>query len=185
MEYIPVLFGRHLITPDLAAPPYTEIDTSGRQWLTQLFCAGYNDMVIETGSFKVDDTSLTELSSTKNINSILAGTDAKVKLEIIQNGAPSALYLHICVEQQYNATLKHADNDGALTPVIHTTPDNTTRINVDVMFPQGLTGYSSDGSKENRSVTVQVQYMPEGSSSYLNFPGWNQNISGQTVDILP
>jgi hypothetical protein len=38
--YLPVLFGRHLITPDTAALPYTEIDGSGRQWLTQLFCAG-------------------------------------------------------------------------------------------------------------------------------------------------
>jgi hypothetical protein len=186
LGYIPVLFGRHLVTPDLAAPPYTEIDVSGQQWLTQLFCAGYNDMAIETGSLKIGDTALTELSETKNTAAILAGTDKKIKLEIIQDGTPSALYPRICVEQQYNAVLKHNDDDGVPSPLTYTTPDKTTRINVDLIFPQGLIAYDDQNNKKTASVTVSVRYKPDGDpdSAYAAFPGWNQNVSAQTADMF-
>ncbi|MDR1575603.1 MAG: hypothetical protein LBS37_06315, partial [Treponema sp.] len=186
LGYIPVLFGRHLVTPDVAAPPYTEIDADGRQWLTQLFCAGYNDMAAEAATFKVGDTALTELSETKSADAILAGTDGKVKLEIIQDGSPSALYPRICVEQQFNNILNHDDNDGVLTPLTYTTPDKTTSVNADIIFPQGLIAYDSDGDKKSASVTVTIRYKPDGApdSSYAAFPGWNQNISAKTVDMF-
>jgi hypothetical protein len=184
--YIPVLFGRHLVTPDAAALPYTEIDTNGQQWLTQLFCAGYNSMTVELESLKVGDTVLTELSQSKNINAILAGTDTRVKLEIIQNGAASTLYPRICVEQQFNAILKNKDDDGVAAPVIHTTADKTTGINVDILFPMGLIAYNDKGDKISASVTVRVQYKPAAApdSAYVNFPGWSQAFSAQTADMF-
>jgi hypothetical protein len=186
LGYIPVLFGRHLVTPDVAALPYTEIDSNGEQWLVQLFCAGYNDLAIETGSFKVGDTALAELSETKDIDTILAGNDGKVKLQILRDGASSTLYPSICVEQQFNAILKHADDNGLLSPRVHTTPDKTTRVNVDIMFPQGLVKYDDEGKKKTASVLVSIQYKPDSApdSSYADFPGWASAVSGQTVDMF-
>ncbi|MDR1278650.1 MAG: hypothetical protein LBK02_07855 [Treponema sp.] len=190
LGYIPVLFGRHLITPDVAALPYTEIDSNGEQWLTQLFCAGYNDMTVELNSFKVGDTALTDLSETKSISAILAGTDARVKMELLQNGEASALYPKTCVEQQFNKILKNKEKDKEdkefPAPVVFTTADKTTRINVDIMFPQGLVKYNDDNNKETASVSVSIQYKPDGApdSPYVNFPGWNQAISDKTVDMF-
>jgi hypothetical protein len=186
LEFAPILFGRHLITPDVAARPYTEIDASGQQWLTQLFCAGYNNMVAEKDSFKIGDTALTELSETQDIDAILAGLDGKVKLEILQNGEESTLYPQICVEQQFNTVLKHTDTDGQPLNIIRTTADKTTRINVDIIFPMGLIRYDDDGDKQSTSVSVSIQYKKENDpeSAYANFPGWNQTISATTVDMF-
>jgi hypothetical protein len=184
--YLPVLFGRHLITPDLAAPSYTEIDASGQQWLVQLFCAGYNDMAVEADSLKIGDTALTELSASKDINAVLAGSDALVKVEIIQDGSDSVLYPRICVEQQYNALLRHADSNGAPAPVTYTTPDKTSAINADIIFPQGLVAYNDDGGKAPAAVAVSIRHKPDGApdSAYVNFPGWTQGISAQTADMF-
>jgi hypothetical protein len=186
LEFVPVLFGRHLITPDVAALSYTEIDTSGQQWLIQLFCAGYNDMVPEKNSFKVGDTALVELSETHDIDAILAGTDGKVKLEILQNGESSALYPQICVEQQFNTVLKHNDTDGTPVNITHTTADKTTRINADIIFPMGLIRYDDDGDKHSASVSVSIQYKNENDPDemYTDFPGWNRSISATTVDMF-
>ncbi|MDR1506577.1 MAG: hypothetical protein LBI67_05690 [Treponema sp.] len=186
LGYIPVLFGRHLVVPDVAAPPYTEIDANGQQWLTQLFCAGYNDMIVETDSLKVGDTALIELSETRNIDAVLAQNDARVKLEILQNGEASLLYPQICVEQQFNTVLKHADDDGQPIDITRTTADKTTRINVDIFFPQGLIKYDDKNNAQTAGVSVSLQYKAEldPDSAYADFPGWAQNISNQTVDMF-
>lgn len=46
LGFIPVVLGRHLIYPDMAANPHFEIEGND-QYLIQLFCAGYNDIEIE------------------------------------------------------------------------------------------------------------------------------------------
>jgi hypothetical protein len=184
LECVPVLFGRHLVTPDVAALPYTEIDAAGQQWLIQLFCAGYNDMQVERDTLKVGDTALTDLSETKTIGAILAGTDKQVNLEIMQNGEASALYPRLCVEQQFNTVLKHSDSDGNLVDLTRTTADKTTRINVDLFFPMGLIRYDDKNKEKPASVSVSIQYKREGDAAYTSFPGWNQNISATTVDMF-
>ncbi|MDR2471496.1 MAG: hypothetical protein LBD09_05245, partial [Treponema sp.] len=186
MDYVPVLFGRHLLTPDVAALPYTEIDAAGQQWLTQLFCAGYNDMRIELDTLKIGDTLLTAYSASGNTASILAGTDAKVKMEIIQDGRLSALYPKICVEQQLGSVLKHADDGGVPVSITRTTPDKTTRINVDLVFPQGLTAFNDKGNKITAGVSVSIQYKSENApdTGYTNFPGWPGYLSEATLDMF-
>ena len=186
LDFVPVLFGRHLIVPDVAALPYTEIDSTGQQWLIQLFCAGYNDVEVELDSLKIGDTALIEFSQTKNIQTIISGNDAKVKLEIIQDGTSSVLYPKICVEQQFNSVLKHSDDDGQPIIIKRTTADKTTRINVDLVFPQGLTFFNDKGDKETASVNISIQYKAEQApdSAYANFPGWPGSVSGATVDMF-
>ena|GEM_PF-3598636 len=185
-DFVPVLFGRHLIVPDVAALPYTEIDAEGQQWLTQLFCPGYNDIKIEHDSFKIGDTALIEFSQSKNINTILEGNDPKVKLELLLAGEESLLYPNICVEQQFNNVLKHSDDDDLPMETIRTTADKTTRINVDIIFPQGLTRFNDNGARENTSVNISLQYKAEMApdEDYQDFPDWSSTISGATVDMF-
>jgi sulfur carrier protein ThiS len=52
-EPIPVLYGRHLIYPDLAASPYTEY-SNNEQYLYQLFCIGQGFYDIE--KIRIEDS---------------------------------------------------------------------------------------------------------------------------------
>jgi hypothetical protein len=156
---IPVLFGRHRIYPDLAAPSYTEIEGNA-QYLVQLFCCGYRDCTIDTGSFKLGEISLLEFSSSGNINTILAGDDTIIKLEIIQDGRASALYPRCVNELMLNAPVKKLDDQGHPGAIIRNTPDKTDAINVDIFFYNGLGKYDAENNVVTASVEVRASYKP-------------------------
>ena len=160
---IPVLFGRHRVYPDLAANPHTQI-IDGKQYYTQLFCGGYKDCVIDKSSFKLGETYLTDLSRTKNINSILSGADPVIRLEILQNGEASGVYPHCVHEDAVNAPLQNriedANGDKISGELIGSTPDNTDTINVDIFFYNGLGKYDDKGKVVSASVEVRASYKP-------------------------
>ncbi|MDR2160518.1 MAG: hypothetical protein LBP23_10675, partial [Treponema sp.] len=160
---IPVLFGRHRFFPDLAATPYTEIQGNS-QYYTQLFCGGYRDCVIDTGSFKLGETNLIEFSQSKNINTILSLADPLVKMEILQNGQASSLYPKCVNEQMINAILKKEDDEGHSGAIIRSTPDKTDGINVDIFFYNGLGKYDNENNLGQASVEVKVSYKPESAA---------------------
>ena len=181
---IPVLFGRHRVYPDLAANPYTSI-IDGDQYLTQLFCGGYKDCVIDLDSFKLGETPLVELSQTKSVSQILAGADPVVDLEILQNGETSRLYPYCVHEDAVNAPLQNKTIIEALRAkisevltassaeaekeapgdIIRTTPDNTDTINVDIFLFNGIGQYNKKGELESASVEVRASYKKEDDSN--------------------
>ena len=179
--YIPVVFGKHLIYPDLAAKSYTLVDGND-QWLVQLFCAGYKDIVIDNSTFKLGDTKLTEYSATRDINQILAGLDSVVKLEVIQSGATSTLYPKVCRENQINGIIKNKRDDGTDGDVVYTTADKTTSLNVDIFFYNGLGRYNDDGDVVSRSVEVVAYYKMESDpdSAYVSFGAWD-GVGGTVI----
>jgi len=186
---IPVLFGRHRVYPDLAANPHTQI-IDGKQYYTQLFCGGYKNCAIDRDSFKLGETSLTDLSQTKDINSILAGADPVVRLEILQNGEASTLYPHCVHEDAVNAPLQNriddADGNEISGELIRSTPDNTDTIDVDIFFYNGLGRYDDDGGLGSASVEVKASYKPFGAadSAYAplgSFNGESDVISGSEL----
>jgi len=158
---IPVLLGRHRLYPDLAANSFTSIIGS-QQYLTQLFCGGYKDCVIDLDSFKLGETSLVKFSQTKDINAILAGADPVVRLEIMQNGETSGLYPHCIHEEMLNAPLQNQidDGEGNKIPgeIERITPDNTTEINVDIFLYNGIGKYNADGNLVSASVEIRAWY---------------------------
>jgi len=162
---IPILFGRHRIYPDLAANPHTQI-IDGKQYLTQLFCGGCKDYVIDKDSFKLGETHLVDLSETKDINKILSGADPVIRLEILQNGEASNLYPHCVHEEALNAPLQKQIEgaDGNMIPgeIICTTPDNTDAISVDIFLHNGLGKYNSSGKVVSASVEVEASCKPFG-----------------------
>jgi len=186
---IPVLFGRHRIYPDLAANSHTEI-IGNVQYFTQMFCGGYNDCVIDLNSIKLGETNITELSRTKNINSILSGSDSLIRLEILQNGESSKIYPHCVHEDMINTPLQNLidGGDGKKIPgvIIRTTPDKTDKINVDIFFMNGIGKYNDKGNLESASVTVNAYYKPASApdSEYQllgYFNGSSNTISGSEL----
>jgi len=168
---IPVLFGRHRLYPDLAANSHTQI-IDGKQYYTQLFCGGYKDCAVDLTTFKLGETSLTDLSLTKNISRILAGVDPVISMEILQNGEESKLYPCCVHEDAVNAPLQNTIDGGGGSKIpgkfIRTTPDNTDAINVDIFFHNGLGQYENNGSLISTSVEVRAWYKlaSEADSSY-------------------
>ncbi|MCL2721737.1 MAG: host specificity factor TipJ family phage tail protein [Treponema sp.] len=175
---IPVLFGQHRIYPDLAANPHTEV-IGNNQYFTQLFCGGYKDCEIDLTSFKLGETSLIELSQTRNINNILSGTDNIIRMEILQNGETSNLYPNCVNENIFNKPLQNQiDNDGILISgeIIQTTPNNTDKINIDIFFYNGLGRYDNDGNLLSSSVEVCAYYKPANSpDSFYELLGFFNN----------
>ena len=66
---VPVLLGRRRIYADLGSKYYTKVE-DGSVYLYQLFCAGQKDLAIDENSFKIEETSVVEYSSTKDITKI-------------------------------------------------------------------------------------------------------------------
>ncbi|MCL2174972.1 MAG: host specificity factor TipJ family phage tail protein [Treponema sp.] len=190
---IPVLFGRHRIYPDLAANQYTKIN-GNQQYFYQLFCGGYKDCVIDIDSIKLGDIPIIDLSHTKDINKILAGTDPAIRLEIIQDGKTSEVYPYCVHEEILNAPLQHqiedAEGNKISGEIIRYTPDNTDEINVDIFFHNGLGRYNDEGKVVGAEVTVEAWYKNENDpdlQSYwltlgnFNSAGKNNIISGSEL----
>lgn len=162
---IPVVFGRHLLSPDYAATPYTYVDGNNGQWLRQLFCLGYDDQEVETESLKIDETKLTDFSS---------GGDL-VHLEFLRNGTRSNIYSRVCKEIMVNSVLKNLNDSGTSGAIIRTTCENCRTLNVDIFFPNGLFAYNDKGNVTYAACAVTVWYKPAGSSEsrWSVFKEWN------------
>ena len=183
---VPVILGRHLIYPNLAAASYTSI-SGNNQYLHQLFCVGYNDIDIESDSFKIGDTKLVELSETKNLSSILAGTDSIVHMEVITDGSASTIYPVVCKELNVNRIIKKFLDDGSSGAAVNSTPDKTTMITVDIVFQNGLGEYNSEGDIESRSIELIAEYKltTDPDTAYLPLGYWNgisNVISGSELE---
>jgi hypothetical protein len=180
---IPVLLGRHRLYPDLAANSFTSI-IGNQQYLTQLFCGGYKDCIIDLDSFKLGDTELIKFSQTKDINKILSGADPVIRLEILQNGETSNLYPSCVHEEVINAPLQNEIEDGDGNKISgeieKETPDNTDEINVDIFLYNGIGKYNDKGELVSTSVEVRAWFKKdnEGYSLLGYFNGNSNEISG-------
>ena len=183
MQQIPTLLGRRRIYPDLIMTPYTEVDSSGNQYLCQLFCAGQKDQKIDTSSIKIEETLLKDYSASKNIDTVLAGNDEHINMKIHYGNSSLSLFKKCVHEQQFNSSLKNKLEDDTSGAVIWTTPAGTTEISVDIFFYNGLAKYNDKGKIESASVTVKAYYKPKDASDsayqlvgYFNkFPLLNSN----------
>ena len=189
MQTIPTLFGKRRIYPDLIMTPYTEVDSSGNQYLCQLFCAGQKDQEIDKSSIKIEETLLKDYSATKDINKILAGNDSHVKMKI-HYGDSSLSYITKCVhEKQFNSVLENKLEDNTSGAVIWTTPAGTTEINCDIFFYNGLGKYNDSGELESTSVEIKAYYkQKDASDSAYQLLGYfnsgSNTISGNQLKTL-
>jgi len=186
---IPVLFGRHRIYPDLAANQYTEIK-GNQQYFVQLFCGGYKDYEIDKDTIKLGDIPIVDLSHTKNIQQILAGTDPAIDMEILQNGEASRIYPKCVHEEVLNAPLqkevKDADGNKISGEIIRHTPDKTDEISVDIFFQNGLGKYNDQGKLGSASVVVAAWYKGTNDKDFTllgYFDGNKNTISGSELKM--
>ena len=174
---VPCLLGKRRIYADLAAKNFTWVE-NGSAYLYQLFCVGQSDLEIDTSTIKIDETLLADYSQMGDINKILSGEDPLIDMRIHQGGEMPVLYDKCVHEEQINAILKHTVDDDKDGSIIRTTPSDTTEINVDVFFLNGLGKYKDNGTIDTQSVELDILYKlaDEPDSAYKRLRH-NTNVS--------
>ena len=137
-----ILLGKHLINPDIAALSYISISGSD-QYLHMMFCAGFNNIQIDTDTYKIGDTKL-----------ISANYD--FTLNVSQSGESLEVYPERKIASSISGLLESG------VPSTKTTPTNTRAIEVYITFPQGLIKYNKDGDKKTATVVILIEYCNTG-----------------------
>ena len=141
---IPVLYGRHLIYPDLATQPYQEF-FNNEQYLFQLFCLGQGEYDLE--QVRVEDT---PIASFEEVETEIVGPGGSVTLfETDVVTAPEV------AGQELLGTADGGDWVGPFTA----NPAETAvgNIGIDVVFARGLYYANDSGGLDTRSVQWEVQ----------------------------
>lgn len=147
---VPLLLGRHLVLPFHASVPYTSI-TSNNQYLHQLFVAGYNNLDIETDSYKIGETLYSSY------------TDVTAP-EVEQSGDLPDVFPKRVVPNNLRLRLIKEDA-GVAQDYIRTTATNTKLFRVNFSFPRGLYRVNDSGDTRSETVRIIVSYREAGNES--------------------
>ena len=149
---IPRLYGKHILYPDYAAQPYSEFD-GNEQYLNQLFCLGVgtyqiHKMQIEDTPFWLEGTGMTD-------------TYEGITFQIVQPGQPVTLF-HSQVINSVEVSGQDIDSTTDwVGPYVANTADTiTNKLQVDVIFPQGIFTTDDEGGFASLSASVTVQCRP-------------------------
>ena len=144
---VPKVLGRHRYVPPYGALPYTET-VGDNQYLRLLFIWGYGPLQIS--DLKIGETPLSEFDD--------------VEVETRQGYAgepPLSLYSNAVLQNDLQVTLRHDDGY-----VLRTSEAEAEEISVDITFPRGLFYFNGSGGKSSRTVELEVQYAPAGTSDW-------------------
>jgi hypothetical protein len=160
--FIPILLGRHLVFPSLAAKPYTKaVDGQDTQYYYQTMIAGYDHMTIDTSTLKFGETPISALPD-------------------IDYSPNNAYYGDNRVNEENIYTEVRQDEDS----ISRFTCTNTRSIEIDILFPNGV--YYKDGNEyKAHTVTFSVQYRPIGGSwTTIVSSAGTGSISETTIDAF-
>lgn len=163
---IPVVLGKMRIVPPYAAKPYTET-VGGDQYVRMLFCLGYGPL--EISDLKIGETPLSEFD----------GVEVEVR-EGFDDDDPVTLYPKQVDQNDLNITLKQADGYH-----LRTTERDVDEISVDITFPRGLSEFANNSTKKSRTVQLEVQYAPTGTSDWSSATGSYKAISATVSPEMP
>jgi len=148
---VPVLFGKYRQTPRQGSKPCTEMIGSD-QYIRMLLIWGIGPISIDESSLKIGDTLLTEFS------------DYQIEhREGYADDEPLTLFPEAISEEDFTITLKAATGW-----ILRTTTINSDEISMDLSFSNGLVQFDSGGSKQARTVNVEIQYRKTGDVDWLN-----------------
>jgi hypothetical protein len=170
LQPVPVIYGRHLVYPDLGAMPYTEY-IDNEQYLHQLLVIGQGDYDIE--AVRIEDTPIQSFS--------------EVQAQVILPGGQNTLFNHDVVTAPEVAGQELlAIDDPANTrsetvgPFIVNPPETQiTTIGIDILLPRGLFYANDSGGQDAKEVrwTVQARALnDEGEPT----TGWQTLVSGMS-----
>ena len=148
---IPVIYGRHMIYPDLAAEPYQDY-INGEQFLYQLHVIGQGEYAIE--QVRIDDT---PISSFEEVQTEIVPPGRSVTLfptEVVS--APEVAGQELVAPNQIQA-----GDDGYIGPFAANPVDtNANALAIDIIFPRGLYYANDSGGLTTRTAQWQIEVRP-------------------------
>ena len=167
----PFVMGKHLFTPMIIGKGYTEVTgTDGEeQYYIVEFLAGYNDILLKDFKLGTRDLAKNTAGVTNGyvtIDGYYSVDTYDPKIEIRSSGE-CELYPQKVVEEQLNIDLMHIHGEQPLE-VVRFSARYPQKVQVEVSMA-GLIGYSESGKKENRTVSVQLEYSVDGSATWIPF----------------
>ncbi len=140
---IPVIYGRHIVYPDLASTPYSHY-ANNEQYLYQLHCIGQGDYEIE--SIRIEDT---PISSFKEIT-----------YEVVPPGNHVTLFSANVItapEIAGQELLSTSDGGGYVGGFVVNPADTiATQLSIDIIMPRGLYYANDGGGLDARTITWVV-----------------------------
>ncbi|MEG3639270.1 phage tail protein [Magnetococcus sp. PR-3] len=145
---IPVIYGRHLIYPDIAASPYTEY-LDNQQYLHQLHCIGQGHYQLE--SLRIEDTPISSFE--------------EIEYEVIPPGSGVTLFdpdvvtaPEVAGQELIATNLLEEGDDGWIGPFAANPPGTeASAIGIDLAMQSGLYYANSGGGLDERTVEWEAQ----------------------------
>lgn len=155
--FVPLVLGRHKITPPLAAKSWT-IWEGDKQFFNMLVCWGHPD--IEVSEFRIGETALENFKNVDHaFHQASTGDDLKYFAKRYN-------------ENSVGAVLKQSE--GWTTRTVGEAED----ISIDIAFQRGLTNINQEtGANQWRTVTFQAQYKKKEDKE------WTNVVVGSRVEI--
>ncbi|WP_412057339.1 host specificity factor TipJ family phage tail protein [Bartonella sp. DGB2] len=141
---IPVIYGRHIIYPDLAATPYV-LYKNNEQYLHQLHCIGQGEYDLE--QIRIEDTPLSSFE--------------EIEYEIMPPGKPVTLFETDVVtvpEIAGQELLSQSDEGDWIGPFV-ANPAQTKchQLSIDIILPRGLYYANDNGDLSNYTIKWQIE----------------------------
>ncbi|MBV5297976.1 MAG: phage tail protein [Rhodoferax sp.] len=141
---IPVIYGQHLVYPDLAATPYSEY-ANNEEYLYQLHVIGIGHFVFE--ELLIDDSPINAFE--------------EIQAQVIEPGGSNTLFNHDVVaapEVSGQELIAVADGGRVVGPfVINPVATQIDQIGIDVVMLRGLYYANDSGALESRSIQWRVE----------------------------
>lgn len=155
-EAFPLVVGKMRMAPDFAAMPYTVL-SGNDMYARYLYIVSAGD--VQVSDARIGDTPISNY----------AGAD--VRVHKAWRGEQLTWFDLRIQEVSENVGLTQARGY-----VTRTTPLNTRKVVIMVVFPRGLVRVNQDGGREEQGVAFQVDYRPTGASA------WSTVNSARTVN---
>ena len=137
---IPVVYGRHLVYPDLAATPYGEYQ-GNEQFLHQLHCIGLGEYDIE--QIRIEDTPIASFE--------------EVTYQIVPPGSPVTLFNPDVVTAPEVAGQELLAGTWTGGFAINPADSEVTHVGIDILLPRGLYYANDAGGLDSRSASWKVE----------------------------
>jgi sulfur carrier protein ThiS len=145
---IPVIYGRHMVYPDLAATPWTEY-AGNEQYLHQLHCIGQGEYDLE--QVRIEDT---PISSFEEVTYEIVGPGGAVTLF----EADVTTAAEVAGQELKGTNELEAGSDGWIGPFAANPAGTATEaIGIDIVMPRGLYYANSSGGLDPRTISWEVE----------------------------
>jgi hypothetical protein len=160
---IPLLLGRHRMTPPLAASPYSET-VGDEQYLRQLFCNGYGPLYLEEATAKIGETLVSSFPE----------AEIQHRYGYYVGEPKTTLYPSSVIDLSMSVELKQAEPE-----VVQATATDSYQVALDFYWPQGLCNIDNKGKRRSRKCTISLFYRTYPGGGYVRVPDFNLEASTQ------